>query len=87
VRIEFERVEPVGDALPDRVGGRRLDAGLDLLVQLVELVLDFGLGLAACVSPQALTVVAVAERDGADVALVDLEGYSDRPVEVQADDC
>jgi len=51
VRIEFERVEPVGDALPDCVGGRRLDAGFDLLVQPVELVLDFGLGLAAHSTP------------------------------------
>jgi hypothetical protein len=47
VRIEFERVEPVFNALSDGVGGRRLDASLDLLVQLVELVFDLDLGLAA----------------------------------------
>jgi hypothetical protein len=64
-----------------------VDASLDLLVQVVELVLDLLLGLSADKPPQALTGVVVAQRDGADVALVDLEGYSDRPVEVQADDC
>src|SRR5207247_10459242 len=47
VWIEFERVEPVHDALPDGVSGRGPDACLDLVVQLVELLLDLGLGLAA----------------------------------------
>ena len=72
VRIELERVEPVHDALLDGVGGRCPDAGLDLVVQVVELVLDLLLGLAADKPPQAFTGVVVAQRDGADVALVDL---------------
>ena len=71
-RVERELVEPVGDALPDGVGGGRADAGVDLVVQLVELVLDLGLGLAAHGAPEALAVAVVAERDRADVALVDL---------------
>jgi hypothetical protein len=70
VRIEFERIEPVFNALPDGVGGGCLDAGLDLLVQFLELVLDLGLSLPAYVPSQALAAIAVAERDGAGVALV-----------------
>ncbi|HEX5302114.1 MAG TPA: hypothetical protein VFW50_34495 [Streptosporangiaceae bacterium] len=46
VRVELERVEPVLDALPDGIGGWRVDAGLDLLVQLVELVFGLLPGLA-----------------------------------------
>ena len=72
VRIELERVEPVHDALLDGVGGWCVDAGLDLVVQPVELALDLLLGLAAHGPPNTLAGVAVAERDGADVALVDL---------------
>ena len=71
-RVELDRVEPVVDALLDGVGGGRADAGVDLVVQLVELVLDLGLGLAADGAPEALAVAVVAERDRADVALVDL---------------
>jgi hypothetical protein len=72
VRIEFERVEPVRDALVDGVGGRRIDARVDLLVQLLELVLDLGLGLAPYGSPKLFAVAVVAERDRADETLVDL---------------
>ena len=72
VRIELERVEPVHDALLDGVGSRCVDADLDLVVQILELVLDLLLGLAADKSPQAFTGVVVAQRDRADVALVDL---------------
>jgi hypothetical protein len=70
--IEFERVEPVRDAMPDGVGSGRPDAGVDLVVQLVELVLDLGLGLAADGTPTALAVAVVAEGDRADEAVVDL---------------
>ena len=47
VRVSLDRVEPVLDALLDGVGGRRADAGVDLVAELVEVVLGFGLGPAA----------------------------------------
>ena len=72
VGVEGERVEPVADALLDGVGGRGADPGLDLIMQGVELGLDLGLGAAAHGSPDALARGVVAERDRADVALVDL---------------
>ncbi len=53
MRVEFQRVEPVRDALPDGVGGRRPDARFGLAVQLVELLLDVGLGLTAHGPPTA----------------------------------
>ena len=51
VRIEFQRVEPVHDALLDGVGGRCPDSGLDLVMERAELVLDLLLSLAADIPP------------------------------------
>jgi hypothetical protein len=63
VRVSLDRVEPVLDAQLDGVRGRRADAGLDLVAELVEVVFDFGLGLAADAGAVArLTVAVIAER-------------------------
>jgi hypothetical protein len=73
VRVSLDGVEPVLDALLDGVRSGGADTGVDLGAELVEAVLDFGLGLssnAGAVSP--LAVAVVAERELADLALVGL---------------
>ena len=71
--VSLDRVEPVLDAQLDGVRGRRADAGLDLVAELVEVVFRFGLGLAADAGTVArLAVAVVAERKLADVAPVGL---------------
>jgi hypothetical protein len=62
VVVSLDRVEPVFDALLDGVRGRRADAGVDLGMNLVEIVFDFRLGLAAYRSADALAVWPEAER-------------------------
>jgi hypothetical protein len=66
----LKRFEPVGDARGDGVVDRCPDAGLDLLVQFLEPVLDLRFGLAADGAAVTLAVRSDAERDRADVALV-----------------
>jgi hypothetical protein len=57
VILELQIVEPVGDALPDGVGGWRADTGVDLVV---ELVLGLGFDPAADCACCALAVVPAA---------------------------
>ena len=72
VRVSLDRVEPVLNALLDGVRGGRADAGVDLGVELVEIVLDFGLGLSADAGADRACRRREAERERADVALVGL---------------
>ena len=64
VLVPLDRVEPVLDALLDRVSGRGVNTGLDLIVEFVEPVPDDGLGPTAYRAPVARAVGVVAERDG-----------------------
>ncbi|MGH3249720.1 MAG: hypothetical protein ACRDOI_26450 [Trebonia sp.] len=70
--VSLDEGEPAFDALLDGVGGWGADAGVDVVMELVELELDFGLGLAADGRAVALAAGLGAERDRADVALVGL---------------
>jgi hypothetical protein len=72
VRVVLYGVQPIFDALLDGVGSRRTDSGLYLLVELVELVFDILLGLAAHGVPVAFAIALEAERDRTGVALVGL---------------
>ena len=56
--------QPVGNRLTDRVAGRRPQAVVQLLVELLELVPDFLLRSTGYLAPQALPVQAVTEGDG-----------------------
>jgi hypothetical protein len=55
--------EPVGDGAVDRVAMQRANPGVQLGVEVLQLVLDLGLGLAADLLAAALAVSAEAERD------------------------
>jgi hypothetical protein len=70
VRVSLDRVEPVLDAPLDGVRGGRADTGLDLGVELVEVVFDFRLAAYRAADPLAVRIEA--ERNRANVALVDL---------------
>jgi hypothetical protein len=70
--VALDRGEAVLDALLDGVGRRGANAGVELVVELVELLFDLGLGPAADGGAVALSVAREAERDAADVVVVDL---------------
>jgi hypothetical protein len=63
-------LEPVFDRLPHPVGTRRLDSGVHLLVQRLELIPDLLLSMAEDLAADPLPVGPVAERDRSDVPVL-----------------
>ena len=70
VLVSLNGGEPVLDALLDGVGRRGVNARIELVVELVELLLDLGPGSTADRWAIALAVAVEAERHRADVVAV-----------------
>ena len=80
--------QPVLHGLAHRVGLRGLDAGVHFLVERLEPLADFLLGLAEDLPPDPLPVGTVAERDRSDVPVL-VRGEVDRvlPARTATPDC